>query len=69
MTYSLFDSESMNLIDWFDSLDEALDAVRETIQVHGTEAVATWVLAPDDTDQQPLRSEELVRRAMAGISV
>jgi hypothetical protein len=69
--YDLVNVESMNLVDWYASLDEALDSVRQTIERQGPEAVATWALVSEDVNEQPLRGEELVTRALAqaGISV
>jgi hypothetical protein len=60
----LFDSESMNLVNWNASLAEALESVRETIEERGVEAIATWALIPEDTGQLPIRGEQLVKQAL-----
>jgi hypothetical protein len=62
--YDLVNVESMNLVDWYDSLDEALDSVRQTIELQGPETVATWALVPEDVNEKPLKGEALVKRAL-----
>jgi hypothetical protein len=69
MTYDLFDIESMNLIDSFGSLDEALATVRATMRAHGVEAIATWGLFPNESDEPAISGDKLVALAQAGISV
>lgn len=69
MMYDLFDSTSMNAIDWYDSLDDALASIRATIQACGPDAVATWVLVPEDESEEPIRGQTLIERALHGISV
>ena len=54
MTHNLFDIASMNLIDWFDSLDEALAAVRAIMRAHGVEAGVTRGCFPT---KQTIRNE------------
>jgi hypothetical protein len=62
--YDLVNVESMNLVDWYDSLDEALDSVRQTIELQGPETVATWALVPENVNERPLKGEVLVKRAL-----
>lgn len=69
MMYDLFDITSMNAIDWYDSLEEALASIRETIQACGPEAVSSWVLVPQDESEEPMRGQALVDRALRGVSV
>jgi hypothetical protein len=67
--YDLFDVTTMNAVDWYDSLEEALASIRETIAACGAEAVLDWALVPEDAEQPPIKGAELVRQAMAGVSV
>lgn len=69
MMYDLFDATSMNAIDWFDGLDEALASIRETINACGPESIATWVLVPQDESEAPIRGQDLVQLALNSVSV
>jgi hypothetical protein len=69
MTYDLFDVTTMNAVDWYDSLEEALASIRETIAACGAEAVLDWALVPEDAEQPPIKGEQLLALAQAGISV
>lgn len=65
MAVQLWDDKDANMIDSFDHEEAALAAVRDTVERHGIEAVATWAL--DRLDDRPMiRGARLVRRAMHG---
>ncbi len=65
MAVALWDDPSRNLIDDFDEESEALEYIRETIALHGPEAVATWALDRLDMSQPMIRGDELLKLAMA----
>lgn len=67
--YELFDTETANLVDWFDNLAAALASVRQTIAASGEVAVASWALISQDPTEEPLRGDELVRRALQTIAI
>ncbi len=47
--YELWDDDTGNLLDAYDTEQAALKEVRSTIQIDGRDAVATWTLLRDDT--------------------
>jgi hypothetical protein len=64
MAIELWNDKTGNAIDDFDTEDEALAFVRETISLRGKRAVATWALDVSG-DAPMIRGKELVRRALA----
>ncbi len=52
MMYQLWDMESANLLGSYASQEAALDIVRQAIQKHGPEAIATLLLLREDADGQ-----------------
>lgn len=48
-TYELWETESGNLMGFYDSEDDALAAVRQGIKAHGVESVATIALVHEDS--------------------
>ncbi len=64
MTVELWDEKYGNAVDDFDTENEALVFVRQTIAERGEQAVETWAL--DLTDDRPLvRGTELLRRVQS----
>ena len=48
--YELWDSESANLVAWFDSETAALTMVREMMADHGPASIEAWGLIKNDLD-------------------
>ena len=53
ITYTLWDAETRNAVAWFDSEEEALAAVRETLRADGRELAETLLLGKEDGAGQP----------------
>jgi hypothetical protein len=66
MVFTIWDTESANVIDSFSSEAEALEEIRLTVASLGREAVATWVLAARDPSGRRWNvasGEDLISRA------
>jgi hypothetical protein len=50
MIYELWDTESRNLVAEFDSRDDAISAVRQTLNAQGRSAIETLLLGTEDGD-------------------
>jgi hypothetical protein len=64
--YELWDTESRNLIEAFDSEARALAAIRRALKLHGPESVATLALVLEDEEGNSRTialGRELVQRA------
>ena len=69
MTYDLFDTADMNLIDSFASVEEAIVSLRETVRELGLAAIATWALTPADPQQSAIQHEQLFALVREGVKV
>ncbi len=67
MVFELWDTESCNLLDVYESEDDALRDVFAAMTAHGPRAVATLLLGQDEGEHaRPIaRGAELARRAQA----
>jgi hypothetical protein len=55
MMFELWNRASGNALGEFETVDAALDAVRQELAAHGHAHVANWLLAvADDEDAQPI---------------
>jgi hypothetical protein len=63
MAIEIWDIQTRNAIDDFDTEEDALAFVRETIALRGVKAVAHWALNVED-GSRTIRGSELVRRAV-----
>lgn len=69
MWFELWETETANLIQEFDSESEAIAFVRDAAQRHGRDYVMTWELAQvqDGSDSRAiLAGEKLAARALKG---
>jgi hypothetical protein len=63
MGYDVYDRDTANLVESFHTEEEALALVRRAIKRAGTAAVASWVLGPNDHDDEVLEGQLLIERA------
>ena len=69
LTYELWDTASRNLVAEFDSRDEAISAVRQTLSAQGRGAIETLLLGTEDGDgggEVIARGAELIDLAERG---
>jgi hypothetical protein len=63
--YDVYDRETGNLVDSFPTQQQALAMVRRVIEASGKDAVASWVVGPNDHDGEVSSGKALIDRAMA----
>ncbi len=71
ITYTLWDAETRNAVAWFDTEEEALAAVRETLRADGRALAETLLLGKEDEAGQPAliaAGAALIERAEAAAS-
>ena len=71
ITYTLWDAETRNAVAWFDTEEEALAAVRETLRADGRALAETLLLGKEDEAGQPAliaAGAALIERAEAASS-